>query len=198
MKTSRTLAVAAALFLCAAAQAQLNIIKLKSGETVEGYVVEQSPTFVKLETLEGKTLRFNQADITSQEETSRTGIPELDKKLEAIDRSNVDALSGVAEWAKGQKMKAWQYLAREVLKSDPNNEMANTLLGHTKVGNRWYKSKSEAEAAKKTEIEAEMKGKGFIKVAGGGSRRRTSRSTTRTRTRSSSTRTPSCGATRPP
>ena len=54
-----------------------------------------------------------------------------------------------------------------MLKNDPQNEKANTLLGHTKVGGRWYKSKSEADAAKKTEIEAEMKAKGFIKLADG-------------------------------
>ena len=122
---------------------------------------------MKLETLDGKTVRYNAPDIASQEETSRTGIPALDKKLEGVDRANADALAGVAEWAKEQKMRAWQHLAREVLKADPQNEKANTLLGHTKVGGRWYKSKSEADAARKTEIEAEMKAKGFIKVAGG-------------------------------
>src|SRR5262249_49511250 len=66
-----------------------------------------------------------------------------------------------------QKMKAWQLLAREALKADPGNEKANTLLGHIKVGDKWYKTKSEADAAKKTELEADMKAKGFIKLPGG-------------------------------
>ena len=78
-------------------------------------------------------------------------------------------------------MRAWQHLAREVLKADPQNEKANTLLGHTKVGGRWYKSKSEADAARKTEIEAEMKAKGFIKVADGWISKEDKPSTTRTR-----------------
>lgn len=155
------------LAFAAGSEAQINVLKLKSGETVEGYVVEQTNAFVKIETLEGKTLRYPATEIASQEETTRTGIPELDKKLADIDRSNPDALADVADWAKGQKMRAWQILAREVLKNDPQNEKANGLLGHTKVGDRWYKSKSEADAAKKTALEAEMKAKGFIKLSGG-------------------------------
>jgi hypothetical protein len=167
MNHRRILVTAAFLLVCAAAPAQLNILKLKSGETVEGYVVEQAAAYVKLETLDGKTVRFNQSDIASQEETSRTGIPELDKKLSEIDRSNVEALAGVADWAKGKKMRAWQVLAREALKADPQNDKANELLGHAKVGGRWYKSKSEADAARKAEIDAEMKAKGYIKVPAG-------------------------------
>src|SRR5262245_31847330 len=114
--------------VAAVSPAQLNVLKMKSGETVEGYVVERGKDFVKLETLQGKTMRFSQADIVSEEETSRTGIPELDKKLAGIDRSNADALADVADWAKQQKMKAWTILAREVLKADPQNEKANSLL----------------------------------------------------------------------
>src|SRR5436853_1919903 len=117
MKHRRILVFAVAFFAIAvASQAQLNVIKLKSGETVEGYVVEQTTSFVKIETLEGKTVRYNATDIASQEETSKTGIPELDKKLGEIDRTNADALAGVADWAKEHKMRAWQILAREVLK----------------------------------------------------------------------------------
>jgi hypothetical protein len=168
MNHRRIIAAGLALVVFAAVSpAQLNVVKLKSGETVEGYVVEQTNAFIKIETLEGKTLRYPATDIASQEETARTGIPELDKKLGDIDRSNPDALAEVAGWAKDQKMRAWQLLAREVLKNDPNNEKANTILGHTKVGNRWYKSKSEADAARKAELEADMKAKGFIKLPGG-------------------------------
>jgi hypothetical protein len=161
------LVVACALLAASVASSQLTVIKLKSGETVEGFVVEQTAAFVKLETIEGKAFRYNAQDIASQEETTRTGYPELDKKLEGIDRSNADALADVTEWAKTQKMRAWTALAREVLKADPQHEKGNTLLGHTKVGERWFKSKTEAENARKAEIDAEMKQKGMIKVAGG-------------------------------
>jgi hypothetical protein len=167
MTHRRFLILLCALGIAAAAPSQLTVLKLKSGESVEGYVVEQTAAFLKIETLAGKTLRYNAADIASQEETSRTGIPELDKKLEGIDRSDAAALADVADWAKQQKMRAWQILAREALKGDPGNEKANTLLGHTKIGDRWYTSKAEADRAKKSAVDAEMKEKGYVKVAGG-------------------------------
>jgi hypothetical protein len=57
MNHRRTLILAALLVVAAAAPAQLNVIKLKSGDTVEGYVVEEATAFVKIETLDGKTVK---------------------------------------------------------------------------------------------------------------------------------------------
>jgi hypothetical protein len=161
------LVLACALGIAAAAPSQLTVIKLKSGEAVEGYVVQETKSWLKIETIDGRTVRYNHADIASMEETSRTGFPELDKKLEEIDRNDAGALAELADWAKGQKIRAWQVLAREALEKDPQHEKANTLLGHTKVGDRWYTSKSEADRAEKAAFEAEMKEKGYLKVAGG-------------------------------
>ncbi len=149
------------------ASAQLTVVKLKSGTTVEGFVVEESATSIKIETLDGKTVKYALADVESQEETKRTGNAELDAKLSGLDRSDAEALAKVAEWAKEQKIRAWQPLAREALKADPKNDTANQLLGHTKVGDRWYKSKTEADTARKAEREAEMKAKGFVRVSDG-------------------------------
>lgn len=73
---------------------------------------------------------------------------EFDKRWKRIDRSDVDELLELADWAVSKKIphkakKCW----RAAIKLEPQNDEANRGLGNVKIGDKWY-SPEEAEKIK--------------------------------------------------
>ena len=95
----------------------------------------------------------------------------LEEKLAKIDLSNADQLFEVAVWATQQtddKVRArGRSLLKEVLELDRDHEGAHQKLGHIKVDDAWFTSKSEADKALKEKRAKEMKEKGYVAHDGG-------------------------------
>ncbi len=73
---------------------------------------------------------------------------QFDKRWKKVDRSDVDELLELADWAVSKKVphkakKCW----RAALKLEPQNSEANRGLGNVKVGDKWY-TPEEAEKVK--------------------------------------------------
>lgn len=167
MRTPKFLFPLLVLVLASALPAQLSIFKMKNGKEQKGIIVEETSGSYKIETPDGKTIRINRADVDVVEETNKTGNDDLDKMLESIDRTDPDAMLKVATAAKEKKLSVWKALARSALKDAPDHEGLNLLLGHVKVGDRWYTDKKEGEEARAKAMAAEMKEKGYLRVDGG-------------------------------
>ncbi|HYC77968.1 MAG TPA: hypothetical protein VEI02_10105 [Planctomycetota bacterium] len=147
--------------------AQISVVNMKDGKKYEGFVLSDDAKAVKVETMDGKVLTLLKNNVESLEETKRWGDPEIDAEYEKIDASDASALAEVAHLAKSRKVRSWQYLAEKALKLDAAHDRAHELLGHEKVGDKWFTNKADAEKARKAAFEAEMKEKGFVKVGSG-------------------------------
>ena len=53
-------------------------------------------------------------------------------------------------------------VAWKVKKMDPENDLANELLGWHKAGDRWYQTKKEAEKAMREALKEEMEANGYV------------------------------------
>ncbi|MCB9832018.1 MAG: hypothetical protein H6807_06035 [Planctomycetes bacterium] len=92
---------------------------------------------------------------------------ELEKRVEATDFTDPEALYELASWAIGNKSSAkirgkgrdWM---KEVIDMDPDHAGAREALGHVKVGDEWYTDKKEAAKARKKAMEAKMEAQGYV------------------------------------
>ncbi len=102
---------------------------------------------------------------------AQTPEQELEKKLEAIDITDPDALFQVADWAMKNKKssrvrKEGRKLMKEILELDADHEDARKALGFVQFEDRWVTKKQYKKLTKEAR-KKEMKEKGYVPFKGG-------------------------------
>ena len=142
-------------------------VVLKSGKSVKGVIVQRGDTYIRIQTAEGKRLKIERSEIELISEDAQIGVPELDEKVLEIDQFDPSALVEVAEWAKDKKIRGWNLLCMKALELDDEHAGAHEMLGHSKVGDKWYTTEKSAREARKAAREEEMRDKGYLPYRGG-------------------------------
>lgn len=142
-------------------------VTLKNGTVHKGVILEQSATFVRIETADGKVMRIKQDEISSVAESMETGDAVLDEKLKGASGDSAQAVADAAVAAKEAGSKAWALGARLALRRDEANDTAHELLGHMKVGEKWFTNRKDAEAALSKELAEKYKAEGYLKYKDG-------------------------------
>jgi len=155
---------------------------LKSGERLEGKIVSETPSHVRIQT------RFGTADVERAKidriVKGRTPQEEYEARRSRIDMKDANALFELAIFCKQNRLPTeYKKLLQDILKLDPKHDGANRELGRIYYGDRWF-TKDELEkfkAAEKAEMEKKglvlyenrwmtpdemMKAKGFVQVDG--------------------------------
>ncbi len=95
---------------------------------------------------------------------AQTPQAELEKKIEACDFTDPEAIFDVASWAMSAKdskvRKAGRKMMKEVLELDEDHEGARAKLGFVKVGEKWF-TRSKAKKARKALVKDKMLAQGF-------------------------------------
>jgi hypothetical protein len=159
--------LASILTLVLSATAFGDEVTLKTGKVVKGFIVEDGPKSVRIETPEGKTERFRREDVESVAESSQIGSEELDKQLGEVDGEDPSALAELAKKAKDNGTKGWRLVARLALRKEPNHDLAHELLDHIKVGDTWYTNKTDADKANKELMAKKFAEEGYVRYKDG-------------------------------
>ncbi len=160
-------ALAAALLPLFLATLHADEVTLKNGQVLKGYIAEQKDTFVRLELADGKVMRIKMDEVTSVAESLETGDAVLDAKLKALASDNAQAIADAAAAAKAEGSRAAALGAKLALRRDENCDTAHELLGHMKVGEKWYSNPKDAEAALGKELADKYKAEGYLKYKDG-------------------------------
>jgi hypothetical protein len=152
-----------ALFILAAelplAVLLADVIHFKDGRKLEGKILEETKTTVRIKTPYGEvTVERKQIEKieykSSDEDTYRAMLDELD-------RTDADALFELAMWCKGHKKKReYRKYLKEALAVDRGHDGANQEYGNVKYDGKWF-TPVELEKYKKEEAER-MKAQGYV------------------------------------
>ena len=151
----RRIATAAAALLLLSAAGAADEVRLKDGRVLEGKILEEGPSEVKVRLRFGGDLTVPRADIASVE---RKDLPEeaVARKRAALDPKDAEGRWRLAQEAKDLKLrKVFDELVDEVLRIDPQHAPANEVRGNVLLGGRWMRPAdrdrlvAEAERAEK-------------------------------------------------
>lgn len=147
---------AACTLICAAARA--DIIVMKSGKKIEGKILEQTATSVRVKTKFGEW-KFDRTEI-ERIESQRMPEEEVEARLKEAGK-DAAKLFEVATYAKQQHLsKQYRDILELVVKADPFHREANEGLGKVAYNGRWYTAE-ELEKYKADEAER-MKAEGKV------------------------------------
>ena len=123
-------------WLLLAASVSADIIHYKDGRKLEGDILEQNDSEVRIDTEFG-TITVKMSKIARIEEKA-TPAQELAERRAEVDDSNARAIYQLALWADEHKLrKESKALLLEVVAADPGHRDANERLGRVKVDDRW-------------------------------------------------------------
>ncbi len=157
----------AAIFSCAALLISSSIlgdvIHFKDGRTLEGKILSEGSDSVQIRTKFGTVTikRDRIAKIEHKESPEEI----YQQKLDAVDRTDPDALFDLATWCKenGRKKEHRKWLS-EIMKIDDQHDGANTELGNIQHDGKWFSAKG-LESYKR-EKEEMMTNKGWVRYNG--------------------------------
>ena len=139
-----------------------DILHMKDGRTVEGQVIEETSSVVKIKTRVG-TLTFKPAEI-ERIERKKSAVEEFDERYAAAE--GADDFHALGLWAEKQRMRKHSKRAmRKAVEVDPMHEAANTWLGNVLYDGRWMKPE-EAERLAAEATEAAQRAKGLVPYGG--------------------------------
>lgn len=157
----------AALTLLAGGVARADEVVKKDGTSSFGYIVSETRSTIILMDHKGRRLRIRMDQVESVIESAQTGNETIDAKTAEVDISSASDLFEVAKWAKGEGELGWRLVAMFAVRTDEDHSGARELLGHVKVGDKWYDDSEEADKARIKLVAEERKAEGYIKVKGG-------------------------------
>ncbi len=151
--------LAALLLLFLGLGVRADILHLKDGRRVEGQVVEESKSTIKIRTLLG-TFEFKASEV-ERIERGKSKLEEFEERMAAA--RSADQLHEVGLWAEKKRMrKQAKQAMRKVIEVDPMHAGANTWLGFVLYDGEWMtpeaRDKRIAEA-----LEAEQAAKGLVR-----------------------------------
>jgi len=153
--------VLAAVMLVAICSSPLfaDVITLTSGEKLEGKILSESTTSVRIQT------RFGTTDVERSRiaKIVRGQTPKevFEERKAALKAGDVEARFELALFCKENKLpKEWKKLLEEVLELKPGHDGANRELGRIPYDGRWF-TKEELEKYK-TEETARMEAAGYV------------------------------------
>lgn len=122
--------------LCTAAPVLGDVIHRKDGGKIEGKIIAQTETEVRIATKYG--VQSVPREIIKKIETTPTPLETYRQMLAAIPQGNADDHYQLGRWCKEQKLAAKARLQfREALKHDPGHHGARVELGYVYHGGRW-------------------------------------------------------------
>ena len=143
-----------AAVLLLAAPAAADEVRLTDGRLLEGKVIEETATEVKLRLRFGGDMTVARSQVKSIE---KKDLPEEDvaKKRSALDPKDAEGRWKLALEAKQRGVKkAHDELVEEVLRIDPDHAAANESKGRVKHGGKWMTPAERDRAAKEDEATA--------------------------------------------
>lgn len=145
--------VLASLFVLFASSASMaDIVHLKDGRTVEGKIVEETSTFVRIETRFGGVRRIEQDRIV-RIERKKTAREEYEGRLRRTNSKDAESLYSLGVWCKENGLVVESLEAhRKVLKLDRNHAGSRKALGYVYRDGKWIRG---TEAETKPEPEAD-------------------------------------------
>ncbi len=136
---STTLAALLAAITLAAPLAA-DVIVLKNGNRFEGEVSPGSSEGRMRVTIDSGVYFEFLADEIDTIEYGPSPSQQFDERLEKIAADDLDALLGLAAWARERKLRSREEVVyRRILRIDPNNEPARSGLGYVIHRNRWVR-----------------------------------------------------------
>ncbi len=125
------------LFLVLAAALHADVVTLKSGDKLEGKVLSETATTIRLETPFGTTdIERSRIAKIEKGQTPKEIFAERKGKLKAGD---VPGRWELLVYAKENKLtKEWKKLLDEILVLDPNHELANREIGKIQYDGKWF------------------------------------------------------------
>ena len=150
----------AALALVALALlAPADVLHMKDGRKVDGVVLEETKTIVKIKTRLG-VLEFKRSDI-ERIERKKSKVQEFDERWAKAETA--DDFHALGLWAEGEKMrKEAKRSMRKAVEVDPMHAAANTWLGHVLYDGRWMTPEERDRLVKEKEV-ADRKARGLVK-----------------------------------
>jgi hypothetical protein len=132
--------------MAAAAPAMADVLHLKSGGRVEGRIVERTDTSVEIEIGAG-TMALPLSSVARIEE-GRSVLDEYDQRRAQLALDDTPGWLALADWSARRGLSNQAKTAyRQVLASDPDNEIANQALGFVEHDGNWV-TEDEAYAAR--------------------------------------------------
>lgn len=164
---ARSLSIALVVLLLglAAPAARADIVKTKSGETIEGKIIESNDRFVKVKTKFAGVKTIPRSDVLSETPT-KTKAEIYQEKLAKLPPKDVKAHWALAEWLKKEKSyREYRQQLKKVVSIDPDHAAARKALKHVKFDGQWVK-KSELKKLQRAKQKANMKASGRVKYKG--------------------------------
>jgi hypothetical protein len=151
--------------LLAVVPAHADILHLKDGRKLEGKILEETSTQVKIRLRFGGPMTVSRREI---ERIEKVKLPEdiIAEKLAALDPADADAHWQLAQEAKKKRLrKQFKSLREKVLSIDPEHEGANLDLGRVRHDGRWM-TPEERDGLLASAEEAEKAAQGLVKYQG--------------------------------
>ena len=116
-----------------------DIIHLKNGGKIEGRVIEQTSTKIKVQTRFGSVMTLSRAQVLRIEK-KKDVWDDYDQRRGKIKKNDAPGLFLLYKWCleNGLKQEAGNVL-EEVLQADPNHDDAHRIMGEVKVEGKWMK-----------------------------------------------------------
>ena len=151
--------------LLAAAAAAADEVRLADGRVLEGKILSETATEVRLRLRFGGEMTVARSQVKSIE---KKDLPEeeIEKRRAALDPKDAEGRWALALDAKARGVrKAWEELVEEVLRLDPDHAAANESKGRVRHAGRWM-TPAEREKALKDEQAAEKEAQGLVEHEG--------------------------------
>ncbi len=135
------LIVVAGFVLFLSSSTLADVIRLKDGSVLEGEVLEQSTTSVRVKT------RFGTVDLARTRidriEKKASPVEEYQRQLAGLEPGDVEGLYQLALFCQGKGLRSQQHeVLEKVLSVDPQHEGAHLGLGHIRYQGEWFDQKS--------------------------------------------------------
>ncbi len=139
--------------------ARADILHMKDGRKVDGVVLEETKTLVKIKTRLG-VLEFKRSDI-ERIERKKSKVQEFDERwAKAESAADFHALG---LWAEGEKMrKEAKRSMRKAVEVDPMHESANVWLGNVLYDGRWVTPEERERLVEEADV-ADRRARGLVK-----------------------------------
>lgn len=140
----------------------------KDGRKVDGEIIEESDAEIVVQT------KFGPVTIPKSEvlkvSKGATPIEQFRDRWDEIDKGDALALLDLSDWCKENRLsRESRKVLREVIKVEPENELARRGLGYEKVDGEWKTRSEIAAAEKKAKAEARRNNSKSTSKGSGGS-----------------------------
>ncbi len=148
-----------AVLVCLAALALADVVVTRDGRRIEGTVVAETPTEVRIRTRLGE-ITVPRSEVVSIER-GKSRRQEFDERWQAA--TDADGFHALGLWCEGQKMRAEARRAmNRALELDANHAGANTWLGRVEYKGEWM-TPEERDRRMAADREAEMQARGLVR-----------------------------------